>query len=86
MSCYHASAGVVFFNPLRIFTASDIADPGPVVKVPGNGPAQAVLKPMSLLPAQFIFYLVAVDGVATVVTGPVANKGDKLFVVLSFEF
>jgi len=68
---------IVFFNPRTIGAGTHGGDPLGIVQIPANRVAQTFVKAHGLLPAELVFELGAVYGVAPVVAGPVFDVGDE---------
>ena len=61
-----------------VHTGPDPLPPGTVVEVPAHGLGQSGLKGLLRYPAKVATDLGWIDGVALVVTGPVAHEGDQV--------
>src|SRR5689334_4241239 len=75
----HLPLAVLLLIILEILAGADVGDPGPVLPVPGDRVAEALFKGDRRLPAQLIFNLLTVDGVAAVVAGAVGDVLDERF-------
>ena len=68
---------IVLLNPLAVSAGAHGGDPLGVVQIPAHRVPQAFVKAHRLLPAELVFELGAVYGVAPVVAGPVFDVGDE---------
>ena len=65
------------FNPVAIAAAGDAGDPVLMVKIPGDGVADAGFERDLRLPSELALDARAVDSVAAIVSRTVADVGDQ---------
>lgn len=77
---YSLPPAIIRFEPLAIFPALDVLHPRGILKIPAHRFPKPFLKTTARNPADLLFDLRGVNGVAQIMARPVRHKGYLLFI------